>query len=64
MNIRQFASDDAEFCFKVRSKAFIEKFYGELTPETVAAAVNAAAPSTSSGQLILVVIQFYQIANN
>ena len=45
MNIRSFLPNDAEFCFKVRSKAFIQRFYGELTPEEVSAAVNAYMPN-------------------
>jgi len=44
MNFRRFKPKDAEFCFKVRSHAFIQKFYGELNPETVAAGVNAYLP--------------------
>lgn len=44
MNIRLFSPRDAEFCFKVRSKAFIEKFYDELNAEEVAACVNAYMP--------------------
>ena len=44
MNIRQFLSKDAEICFKLRSNAFIQKFYDELRPEEVAAAVNAYMP--------------------
>lgn len=35
---------DAEFCFKTRSKAFIQKFYGELSPGEVAACINAYMP--------------------
>jgi GNAT superfamily N-acetyltransferase len=35
---------DAVFCFKTRSNAFIQKFYGELSPEAVAAGVNAYMP--------------------
>lgn len=45
MKIRPFSPMDAQFCFKVRSNAFIQKFYGELTPEEVAAAVNAFMPN-------------------
>ncbi len=36
---------DAQFCFKMRSNAFIRKFYEELKPEEVAAAVNAFMPN-------------------
>lgn len=45
MNIRPFAPEDAEFCFKVRTTAFIQEFYGALSPEAVAAGVNAYMPS-------------------
>ncbi len=45
MNIRQFMKKDAEFCFKVRSSAFFQKFYDELCPEVVAAGVNAYMPN-------------------
>ena len=44
MKIRPFRPDDAESCFRLRSNAFIQKFYGELTPEEIAAAVNAYMP--------------------
>ena len=44
MNFRRFESRDADFCFKVRSAAFIQKFYGELSPEEVSAGVNAYMP--------------------
>ena len=45
MKIRPFQPDDAESCFRLRSNAFIQKFCGELTPEEVAAAVNAYMPN-------------------
>ena len=45
MKIRPFQPDDAEFCFRVRSNAFIQRFYGELTLEEIAAAVNAYMPN-------------------
>lgn len=45
MTFRQFAPEDAEFCFRVRSTAFIIKFYGELSPQEVAAGVNCYMPS-------------------
>lgn len=44
MKIRAFQPHDAAFCFRTRSNAFIQQFYGELTPEEVAAAVNAYLP--------------------
>jgi GNAT superfamily N-acetyltransferase len=43
--VRQFVAEDAYFCFKVRSAAFIIKFYGELSPQEVAACVNCYMPS-------------------
>ena len=45
MKIRPFSPMDAQLCFKMRSNAFIQKFYGELKPEDVAAAVNAFMPN-------------------
>jgi len=42
--VRPFQKDDAVFCFRLRSRAFIEKFCGELTPQEVSAAVNAYMP--------------------
>lgn len=45
MKFRPFEPDDAEFCFRIRSQSFIQKFYGELTAEEVAAGVNAFMPS-------------------
>ena len=44
MKVRPFQETDAAFCFKLRSSAFIEKFYGELTPQEVSAAVNSYMP--------------------
>ena len=44
MKFRSFQADDAVFCFRLRSNAFIRKFYGELTGVEVAAAVNAYMP--------------------
>jgi GNAT superfamily N-acetyltransferase len=45
MNFRRFIPSDAEFCFKVRNDAFTQKFYGELSPEEVAAGVKAYMPN-------------------
>jgi GNAT superfamily N-acetyltransferase len=42
--IREFVPDDAEFCFRLRSTAFIMRFYDEIGPEAVAACVNAYMP--------------------
>lgn len=44
ITIRPFQETDAAFCFRIRSSAFIQKFYGELTPQEVAVAVNAYMP--------------------
>lgn len=44
LNFRKFKAKDAAFCFRVRSQAFIQKFYGELKPEAVAAGANAYLP--------------------
>jgi len=44
MNIRKFKPKDAEFCFKVRSKAFTQKFHNELSSKEIAACVNAYMP--------------------
>lgn len=48
VNFRRFIPQDAEFCFKVRSAAFIQKFYGELSPQEVTAGVNAYMPQDFS----------------
>lgn len=44
MITRKFTDEDADFCFKIRSSAIIEKFYEELGPKTVALCVNAYMP--------------------
>jgi GNAT superfamily N-acetyltransferase len=44
MEFKAFKNEDAEFCFKTRSAAFIEKFYDELGPDIVALCVNAYMP--------------------
>ena len=44
MEVRPFQKSDAVFCFRLRSSAFIEEFYGELTPQEVSAAVNSYMP--------------------
>ena len=48
MKFRRFVPQDAEFCFKVRSAAFIQKFYGELSPQDVTAGVHAYLPQDFS----------------
>lgn len=44
LTLRAFLPDDAEFCFKVRTKAYIVAFFDELGPHAVTAAVNAYMP--------------------
>ena len=44
MEFKAFKNEDAEFCFKTRSSAFIQKFYNELGPKVVALCVNAYMP--------------------
>ena len=44
IRIRRFEARDAEICFKIRRDAFIQKFYGELSPREVSAGVNAFMP--------------------
>jgi GNAT superfamily N-acetyltransferase len=43
--LRKFRPEDAEFCFRVRSRAFIVDFIGEIGPEAVALCVNSYLPS-------------------
>jgi len=44
MKIRPFKPIDAEFCFKTRSSAFVQKFYEEIGSEAVAAGLKAYMP--------------------
>ena len=44
MKFREFRNEDAEFCFKTRSAAFIEKFYDEIGPQIASLCVNAYMP--------------------
>jgi len=44
INIRYFEARDAETCFKIRSAAFIQKFYDELGACATSAGVNAFMP--------------------
>jgi hypothetical protein len=44
MEFRRFEEGDAEFCFRVRLEAFVNKFYSEIGPEAVAAGINAYLP--------------------
>jgi N-acetylglutamate synthase-like GNAT family acetyltransferase len=44
INIRDFKARDAETCFKIRSAAFIQKFYNELGARATSAGVNAFMP--------------------
>ena len=45
IRIRRFEARDAEICFKIRSDAFIQKFYGELGLREISAGVNAFMPN-------------------
>jgi GNAT superfamily N-acetyltransferase len=44
MHIRCFEARDAEICFRIRSAAFIQKFYGELGARATSAGINAFMP--------------------
>ncbi|MBA4318674.1 MAG: hypothetical protein C0412_09755 [Flavobacterium sp.] len=44
MTFREFNNTDAVFCFRMRSSAFIEKFYDEIGAEAVSLGVNAYMP--------------------
>ena len=44
LNIRYFKAADAEICFKIRSAAFIQKFYQELGARATSAGVSAFRP--------------------
>ena len=44
VKFREFRNEDAEFCFKTRSAAFIEKFYDEIGPQIVSLCVNVYMP--------------------
>ncbi len=44
MTVREFESEDAEFCFRVRAAAFIEKFYAEVGPRVVSLCVSEHMP--------------------
>ena len=44
ITIRYFKAEDAEICFKIRSAAFIQKFYQELGARATSAGVNALMP--------------------
>jgi GNAT superfamily N-acetyltransferase len=44
IKIRCFEAQDAETCFKIRSDAFIQRFYSELGARATSAGVNAFMP--------------------
>ena len=44
VKIRNFKAQDAEACFKIRSDAFIQKFYPEIGARAASAGVNAFMP--------------------
>jgi GNAT superfamily N-acetyltransferase len=74
VNIRRFLPMDAERCFKIRSEAFIRKFYDEIGPEAVSAGVNAYLPDdfvqmAKNGEFFVVeendiIIGFFAIRRN
>lgn len=43
--IRPFEPRDAEYCFRLRTEAFIKLFYDEIGPEAVSTGVNAYMPA-------------------
>ena len=45
LHIRYFEAPDAEICFKIRSDAFIQKFYAEIGARATSAGVNAFMPN-------------------
>jgi GNAT superfamily N-acetyltransferase len=45
MKFREFRNEDAEFCFRTRSAAFIKKFYDEIGPQIVSLCVNEYLPN-------------------
>ena len=45
MKFRKFTPDDCEFCFKIRSTAYIKLFYDELDSDAVATCINTFMPS-------------------
>ena len=45
MQFRRFTSDDAEFCFQLRSRVIRDLFNDRLQPEEVSAAVSAYRPA-------------------
>ena len=60
LRMRKFRPEDAEFCFRVRSRAFIVDFIDELGPEAVAACVNAYLPADylrMAGELELFIVE-------
>jgi GNAT superfamily N-acetyltransferase len=42
--IRRFEPGDAEACFRIRTEAFVKRFYAEMGPDGVAAGINAYLP--------------------
>ena len=44
MIFREFNETDAVFCYKIRSAAFIQKFYDEIGSIAVSAGVNSYMP--------------------
>jgi len=61
MKFRKFEDEDADFCFKTRSEAFIKKFYDEIGPEAVNAGINAFMPSDyirMSKEMIILIMEY------
>jgi GNAT superfamily N-acetyltransferase len=45
VKVRRFTVDDAEFCYRVRNRAYRVEFRNELSPQAIAAAVSAYLPA-------------------
>lgn len=45
MRIRSFTDGDADFCCRVRNRAYLVEFTQELSPQAIAAAVDAYLPA-------------------
>jgi GNAT superfamily N-acetyltransferase len=58
--LRKFRPEDAEFCFRVRSRAFVVDFMDEIGPEAVAFCVGSYLPADfvrMAGKLELFVVE-------
>ena len=45
MHFLDFKASDAEFCFRTRSNAFLNKFHNELSKEEIAVCIHAYQPN-------------------